>query len=68
MVWIPDWYWLNLALTSAVFLAVSYRVFQITVVLRDACIPKDAAALGTRTAAAAAAAAAFYALGWVLHQ
>ena len=41
MVWIPGWYWLNFAVISAVYLFISYRVFKITVVLRDACVPRD---------------------------
>ena len=67
MVWIPGWYWLNMALTSAAFLFVSYRVFQITVVLRDACIPKDLPGLGRSALVAAALVALFYGAGYSVH-
>ena len=38
-------YYTNFLLTSVVFLFVSYRVFKITVTLRDACIPRDGSRL-----------------------
>ena len=41
MVWLPGWFYTNFLLTTAVFLFISYRIFKITVVLRDACIPKE---------------------------
>ena len=41
MVWLPGWFYTNFLLTSAVFVFVSYRIFKITVTLRDACIPRD---------------------------
>ena len=41
MVWLPGWFYTNFLLTSATFLFISYRIFKITVILRDACIPKD---------------------------
>lgn len=65
MVWVPDWFWLNMVLTTTVFIFVSYRVFCVTVVLRDVCIPNEPAAIGIawRSAIAVAAIAAFYALG-----
>jgi hypothetical protein len=67
MVWVPGFYWLNFALTSAVFLFVSYRVFQVTVVLRDACISKDPASLGRGTVAMVVIIGLFYAAGMALH-
>ena len=41
MVWLPGWFYTNFLLTSLVFFFVSYRIFKITVTLRDACIPRD---------------------------
>ena len=67
MVWVPGWYWLNMALTSAAFLLVSYRVFQVTVTLRDACISKEPAALGRGSLLAVALFALFYGVGRALH-
>jgi len=42
MVLLPGYYWTNFVLISAVYVFVSYRVFQITNVLKDLLIPKDA--------------------------
>ena len=53
MVWVPGWYWTNMVLTSAVFLFVSNRVFKLTVILRDECIPKDTRAILVRGAVSA---------------
>jgi len=66
MVWLPGWYWTNFALTSAVFLFISYRVFQITVVLRDVCIPRESGPIIRRAILAAGMIAGFYAIGTVL--
>jgi len=41
MVLIPGWYWTNFVLISAVYVFVSYRVFMITNLLKDAVIPKE---------------------------
>ncbi len=66
MVWVPDHYWINFALTSAVYFFVSYRVFKITVVLRDACIPNETADIVRRAGSIALGSAAFYAIGLAL--
>lgn len=41
MVWIPGSYWLNFLLVTAVYIAISYRVFVITAALRDFVVPKE---------------------------
>ena len=41
MVWLPGWFYTNFLLTTIVYFFVSYRIFKITVVLRDVCIPRD---------------------------
>lgn len=66
MVWVPGWFWLNLALTSAVFFVVSYRVFKITVVLRDACIPKDNMGILRNAAVGGVGVVALYGVGLAL--
>jgi len=63
MVWVPGWYWTNMALTSAVFLFVSNRIFKLTVILRDECIPKDTRGILVRMVAAAAALAGLFGVG-----
>ena len=50
MVWLPGWYWANFVVVSAVYVAVSYRVFLLTAQLRDFVIPKEGgAALAQRS-------------------
>lgn len=68
MVWVPGWYWLNFFLTSAVYFLISYRVFHLTVVLRDMCIPKEAGAIIKRFVSSALVCAAFYGVGHLLQQ
>jgi hypothetical protein len=36
----PQYYWLNFIATSALFIGMSYRIFHLTMVLRDVFIPK----------------------------
>ena len=66
MVWLPGWYYTNFLLTSAVFLFVSYRIFKITVVLRDVAVPKDNRGILVNSVIMAVATAAFYAVGVAL--
>ena len=67
MVWIPGFYWTNFLLTSATYIYISYRVFKITVALRDVAVPKgSAAAICCRFAAYAAVGGGFYAAGAAL--
>jgi hypothetical protein len=66
MVWVPGWFWLNMALTSAVFFVVSYRVFKITVLLRDECIPHDNKGILRNAAVGAAGLVALYGMGLAL--
>merc|ERR1719313_2027484 len=41
LVVLPDMYWLNFALVSVIYVALSFRVFHITAYLRDVVIPKE---------------------------
>jgi len=67
MVWLPGWYWTNFVLISAVYVALSFRVFHITAALRDVVIPKEGGvALAIRLALLSAVAPAFYCLGYLL--
>jgi len=68
MVWVPGWFWLNMALTSAVFFVLSYRVFKITVLLRDACLPKDNKGILQNSLAMGLGVAAMYGVGVALKQ
>ena len=63
MVWLPGWYYTNFLLTSAVFLFVSYRIFKITVVLRDACIPREFSKMVRNAVGASLALLALYGCG-----
>jgi len=63
MVWLPGFYWTNFVLTSAVYIFISYRVFKITVVLRDALISKDTKAVTTSLLTGTGIVALFYAMG-----
>ena len=66
LVLVEGHFWLNFALVSAAYFFVSVRVFRLTVALRDALIPDDAADLPKALAAAAAAAALLFAAGHAL--
>jgi len=63
MVWLPGFYWTNMLLTSATYIFMSYRVFKITVVLRDAAISKEPSAVYRTLLVGAGTIALFYALG-----
>mmetsp|Transcript_27221 Transcript_27221/g.87400 ORF Transcript_27221/g.87400 Transcript_27221/m.87400 type:complete len:555 (+) Transcript_27221:154-1818(+) len=65
MVWLPS-FWLNMAVVSAVYFVLSYRVFKITVVLRDVAVPKDNRGIFVNSVILAVATAAFYAVGVAL--
>ena len=65
MVWLPS-FWLNMAVVSAVYFVLSYRVFKITVVLRDVAVPKDNRGIFVNSVIMAVATAAFYAVGVAL--
>eukprot|EP00967_Tisochrysis_lutea_P047484 scaffold57817_cov30-Tisochrysis_lutea.AAC.1 len=66
MVWVPGWFWVNMMLTSAVFFVLSYRVFKITVVLRDACIPKDNKGIAMNALVGSIGGAVLYGIGLIL--
>jgi len=68
MVFIPQFFWLNFLLTSFVYLLISYRVFHLTVALRDICIPKETGTIIKRGVSSAMACAAFYGVGCFLQQ
>jgi hypothetical protein len=63
MVWLPGWFYTNFLLTTVVFIFVSYRIFKITVVLRDACIPRDGSKMFQHAVGGAVALLALYACG-----
>jgi len=63
MVWMPGWFYTNFLLTTAVFIFVSYRIFKITVVLRDACIPRDGSKMLQSAAGGASVILALYGCG-----
>ena len=65
MVWLPS-FWLNMAVVSAVYFVLSYRVFKITVVLREVAVPKDNRGIFVNSVIMAVATAAFYAVGVAL--
>ena len=59
-------YWTNFVLVSAVYVALSFRVFHITAALRDTVIPKEGGqALAYRAVTITLGVAAFYAAGCV---
>jgi len=53
--WIPGSYWLNFAVVSAVYLFVSVRIANLTVVIRDALIPDNLQGIGVAWACVAGA-------------
>lgn len=63
MVWLPGWFYTNFLLTSLVFFFVSYRIFKITVTLRDACIPRDGSRMVHNSVAMVAGVLALYGCG-----
>ena len=63
MVWLPGWFYTNFLLTSLVFFFVSYRIFKITVTLRDACIPRDGSRMVHSSVAMVAGVLALYGCG-----
>ena len=63
MVWLPGWFYTNFLLTSIVFFFVSYRIFKITVTLRDACIPRDGSRMVHNSVAMVAGVLALYGCG-----
>ena len=67
MVWLPNYYWANFILVSAVYVFISFRVFHITAKLRDVVIPKEGgAALAQRAGLIAVVAGVFYGCGVAL--
>ena len=66
MVWLPGWFYTNFLLTSVVFFFISYRVFQITVTLRDACIPKDPSKIFRSLAVLVTVVLALYGCGYAI--
>jgi len=63
MVWLPGWFYTNFLLTTVVFLFVSYRIFRITVVLRDACIPRETGKIVKSSVGLLLGVAALYGVG-----
>jgi len=45
IVWIPDSYFVNLLLTTVVYVFLSIRMFNITITMRDALIPEDSSTM-----------------------
>ena len=68
LVLFPDHFWLNFAVVSALYFLVSVRIFKLTVGLRNALIPEDAARLPRALAIAAAAAGLVFAAGHALRK
>ena len=68
LVLFPDHFWLNFAVVSALSFLVSVRIFKLTVGLRNALIPEDAARLPRALAIAAAAAGLVFAAGHALRK
>ena len=67
MVWIPGFYWTNFLLTSATYIYISYRVFNITVALRDVAVPAGTTpAICLRLTAYLVVGLGFYAAGAAL--
>ena len=67
MVWIPGFYWTNFLLTSATYIYISYRVFKITVALRDVAVPAGTTpAICLRLTAYLVVGLGFYAAGAAL--
>jgi len=66
MVWLPGWFYTNFLLTSVVFVFVSYRIFKLTVTLRDACIPRDDSKMLLNGLSAVAGILALYGCGIAL--
>ena len=69
MVWLPGYYWTNFIVVSAVYIAISFRVFHITAALRDVVIPKEGGvALAHRGVALTLGAGLFYGIGLALQK
>jgi len=66
MVLIPGWYWTNFVLITAVYIFISYRVFQITNTLKDLVIPKETPEIFKRGATISVGIGLFYAAGFFL--
>jgi len=66
MVVLPGFYWTNFVLISAVYIFMSYRVFNITNDLKNACIPHDTIGIFKAMAGAGAGLAVLYGAGAML--
>mmetsp|Transcript_113304 Transcript_113304/g.360172 ORF Transcript_113304/g.360172 Transcript_113304/m.360172 type:complete len:579 (-) Transcript_113304:85-1821(-) len=60
MVWIPGWHYVNMVLTTAVYVFLSFRMFHITDSLKNAMIPEALASTAKRLGAVSLLGAACY--------